>query len=195
MKVLTACLFASIALIANVTGQQPVDPSLIIPPPMVSEPTPIPLPPTIPGATPAFVSPDQPAVSNGLMMPSPKSEMLGLIPTFLVKNMSRALEFYREKLGFAIALQSESNYTAISRDLIQIGLALDKTLPKGRFSSCYVKMTRIDVYYAEVKSRGVKPTAELKTHPSKMREFSVTDPDGNILIFGEYVGQPAAIVP
>jgi len=49
-------------------------------------------------------------------------------------------------------------------------------------------MAQADAFYQEVKSRGIKLTSDWKNQPSKTREFSVTDPDGNILVLGEDVG-------
>ena len=98
------------------------------------------------------------------------------------------MEFYASKLGFALALQS-GNYVAVDRDNVQIGFVFDKNATKGYKPSFYIRMVRIDEYYRQVKATGVKLTTELKTSSSNMREFSLADPDGYTLIFGEYVGQ------
>jgi len=138
----------------------------------------------------AQVSPaaSDPNSSANLIVPELKPEMLDLIPTFSVADMRKAIDFYYNKLGFSIVLQSGAAYTAMGRDQVQIGLALDKGAAKVRKGSCYIQMTEVDRFYRDVVGRGVKPTSALKTQPSKMREFSVTDPDGDVLIFGEYVG-------
>ena len=184
-------ILVALATISNLPAQSGPASSLVLPPPQVTEPTPIPLPPTQPASRSAFVPGRRPAVPGadpGLFTPGVQPEMLDLIPTLLVRNMGKAVEYYNAMLGFGDVLQSGGSYTAIGRDFVQIGLALDKNAPKGRSGSCYIKMARVDVFYQEVKSRGVKLTSDLKNQPSKMREFSVTDPDGNILVFGEYVG-------
>ncbi len=49
-------------------------------------------------------------------------------------------------------------------------------------------MARVYDYYKKLMEKGVKPTTPLRTQPSKMREFSVTDPDGFTLISGDYTG-------
>ncbi|MFZ4681350.1 MAG: VOC family protein [Terrimicrobiaceae bacterium] len=184
-------VLVALATISNLPAQSGPNNSMVIPPPQVTEPTPIPLPPSPPATTPVFVPGSQPAIPGaapGLFTPGAKPEMLDLIPTLLVRNMGRSVEYYNAMLGFGVVLQSGGSYTAIGRDFVQIGLALDKNAPKGRYGSCYIKMARVDVFYQELKSRGVKMTSDLKNQPSRMREFSVTDPDGNILVFGEYVG-------
>lgn len=124
----------------------------------------------------------------GLIVPVPKPELLDLIPTFGVQDMQKSTAFYTGKLGFTVVLRSGSTYTAVGRDLVQIGLVTDKAASRAKSGSCYIKTSRIDELYRELKAAGVKITSDLKTQPSNMREFSVTDPDNNVLVFGEYVG-------
>ena len=140
----------------------------------------------LPPSSPPPASPASP--QPGLIMPTPKPELLDLIPTFGVKDMQKSTAFYSDKLGFAVVLRSGDNYTAIGRDLIQIGLVTDKGATRAKSGSCYIKTSRVDELYRELKAAGVKITSDLKTQTSNMREFSVTDPDNNVLVFGEYVG-------
>ncbi len=126
--------------------------------------------------------------TESLITPAPQPQLLDLIPTYPVENMQRALDFYTNKLGFSIVLQSGGTYASVGRDFVQIGLALSKGAAKGPKSSSYVNMNSIDVFYQTLVARGVKMARELKTQPSKMREFAVVDPDGNTLTFGEYTG-------
>ncbi len=134
-----------------------------------------------PSPTPPVVGPD------GLIHLEPKPEMIDLVPTFPVLTMSRAVDFYTKKLGFSVNLES-GNYVAVGRDLIQIGLVVDRNAPKGYKPNCYIRMAHIDEFYRSLKEKAVKFEAELKTQPTGMKEFSVKDPDGNTLIFGEYIG-------
>lgn len=124
---------------------------------------------------------------DGLIHLEAKPEMVDLIPTLSVTSLKQAVEFYANKLGFELILQS-GNYVAVGRDNVQIGFVADKNSIKGYKPSFYIRMVRIDDYFKQVKATGVKLATELKTSPTKMREFSLTDPDGYTLIFGEYVG-------
>jgi len=128
-------------------------------------------------------------VDPNLITPQQKSEMIDLIPTLLVADMRRSEAFYNDKLGFSIVLQN-GNYSSVGRDYVQIGLVQDRSIAKNpqRRGSFYIKISEIDSYYKEVKDRGVKITTELQLKPSKMKEFSVTDPDLNVIVFGEYTG-------
>ncbi len=119
-------------------------------------------------------------------IPVVKSEMLDLIPSFAVGSADKSVAFY-EKLGFTVVLRSGA-YTAVGRDAVQIGLFHTRSTAQAKPGSVYIQISRVDDFYNEVKSRGLKITSDLKTQPSKMREFSVTDPDNNTLVFGEYTG-------
>jgi predicted enzyme related to lactoylglutathione lyase len=124
---------------------------------------------------------------DGLIRLEAKPELVDLIPTLAVSSLKQAVEFYVSKLGFELQLQS-GNYVAVERDSVKIGFVYDKSAVKAYRPSFYIQMVRIDEYYKQVKATGVKLTAELKTSSSNMREFSLMDPDGYTLIFGEYMG-------
>lgn len=124
---------------------------------------------------------------DGLIHLVAKPEMVDLIPTLAVSSLKQAVEFYAKTLGFHLIMQS-GNYVAIGRESVQIGFVMDKNAVKGYRPSMYIRMVRIDDFYKAVQATGVKLTSELKTSSSNMKEFSVTDPDGYTLIFGEYVG-------
>ncbi len=113
-------------------------------------------------------------------------EMLDLIPSFAVGSADKSVAFY-EKLGFSVVLRSGA-YTAVGREAVQIGLFHTRSTAQAKPGSVYIQISRVDDFYNEVKSRGLKITSDLKTQPSRMREFSVTDPDNNTLVFGEYTG-------
>ena len=144
-----------------------------------------------------LVVPSSPAQTNketnikpgpdGLIRIEPQPEMVDLIPTLTVASLKQAVEFYANKLGFELILQS-GNYVKVGRDNVQIGFVADKNVPKGYKPSFYIQMVRIDDYFKQIKASGVKLATEHKTSPSNMREFSLVDPDGYTLIFGEYVG-------
>jgi len=140
----------------------------------------IPLPSDTPGAT----IPTESLIAAA----PPQPQMMDIIPTYPVENMQRALDYYVNKIGFALVLQSGGTYASVGRDYAQIGLALSKGAAKGPKSSSYVNMNNIDVFYQGLVAKGVKMARELKTQPSKMREFAIIDPDGNTLTFGEYTG-------
>ncbi|MFZ4779575.1 MAG: VOC family protein [Terrimicrobiaceae bacterium] len=137
--------------------------------------------------TPAKAQTNTQVAPDGLIHLEAKPELVDLIPTLAVTSLKQAVEFYANKLGFEMILQS-GNYVAVGRENVQIGFVFDKNASKGYKPSFYIRMVRIDDYYKEVKDTGVKLATELKTSTSNMKEFSLVDPDGYTLIFGEYMG-------
>jgi catechol 2,3-dioxygenase-like lactoylglutathione lyase family enzyme len=101
--------------------------------------------------------------------------------------MESAVTFYTGKLGFDVAFRNGGVYTIVRRDGVEIGLALDRTGSRSGRGSCYVKMTGVDSMYSELVANGVAIAHELKNEAYGMREFMVTDPEGNTVNFGEAV--------
>ena len=106
---------------------------------------------------------------------------------FNVRDMSAALDFYTTKLGFRVAFQNGAVFAIVSRDGIEISLALDRSGFAGGKGGCYLKMEGIDAFHEELIGKGVAMTHPLKTEAYRMREFMIADPDGNTLNFGEPV--------
>jgi len=113
------------------------------------------------------------------------------MPGFSVREMARAVEFYVEKLGFRVTFTNGSVFTIVARDGVEIGLMLDRGGKAGH-GGCYLKMTGVDSLYQELLAKNLTMTHELKTESYGMREFMVTDPDGNTVNFGEWMGRPIA---
>jgi uncharacterized glyoxalase superfamily protein PhnB len=107
---------------------------------------------------------------------------------FCVHDMERALAFYTTKLGFQVTFRNGAVYTIFSRDNIEISLALDRSGTRIGKGSCYLELEGIDSLHEELTGKGVAMTHPLKTESYGLREFMITDPDGNTLNFGEPAG-------
>ncbi len=142
------------------------------------------------GLSPASLSPTNPEASpTPELTPVIRPQIVDAIPTLSVSDLARSAKFYASRLGFAVLLTTGSDYMAVGRDAVEIGLVTFKGRSPANRGSCYVKVSGIDALREEFKVRGVNVTSELQTKPSRMREFTVLDPDENTLIFGEYVGK------
>jgi uncharacterized glyoxalase superfamily protein PhnB len=78
-------------------------------------------------------------------------------------------------------------FTIVSRDGIEISLGLDRSGNKAGKAGCYLKVTGIEAFHEELIGKGVEMTHPLKTEVYQMKEFMITDPDGNTINFGEVV--------
>jgi len=107
--------------------------------------------------------------------------------SFGVRDMAAALDFYTTKLDFRVTFQNGAVYSIVTRDGIAIALALHHSGAHPNPGSGYIKLEGIEALHAELLGKGVAMTHPLKTESYGMREFMITDPDGNTLNFGEPV--------
>jgi catechol 2,3-dioxygenase-like lactoylglutathione lyase family enzyme len=108
----------------------------------------------------------------------------GISPWFPVSDVTAAVAFYRERLGFDLGWiwGDPPTHANVCRGAIDISLALESS--KARTGEAYVGLRGVDAYYAELRARGVE-VGELADRPYGMRDFALVDPDGNRLVFGE----------
>ena len=111
-------------------------------------------------------------------------------PTLRVADMRRALAFYEGQLGFRCAfkvhddLHPEIPYAIVQRDRVAIHLQLSKA---AGASGCYITVDEVDALYAEFERAGVTIARPIEDSSYGMRDFNVTDADGNILGFGQTI--------
>jgi catechol 2,3-dioxygenase-like lactoylglutathione lyase family enzyme len=113
-------------------------------------------------------------------------EVTRLFPVFAVSDLVAAIDFYRDKLGFALAWTWGTPATRAGVRLDRIEIQLDCAgggAPPGP-SVVYCHMVGVASYYAACKARGVPFALELGERPWGMVDFRVVDPDGNRIGFG-----------
>src|SRR5450432_532402 len=129
-------------------------------------------------------------------MSTPKAtaiaQITGLSPQFLVDDLTIALDYYGDKLGFATDFVYDSFYASVSRDGFSIHL---KCAPKtvsdrahrreNEHLDASIAVRGIDALYEELKSRGARITRQLEARPWACKDFYVEDADGYILCFSE----------
>jgi uncharacterized glyoxalase superfamily protein PhnB len=116
-------------------------------------------------------------------------------PHFLVADVRRAAEYYRDKLGFQIIgyfFEDPPVFGMVDRDGAEIHL---KRTDNGRGGSnrawagdavdCYIRCDGVDRLHEEFKNRG----AEILLPPTQriygMKEMEVRDGEGYVLCFGQ----------
>jgi|SRR5215471_11307375 len=113
-------------------------------------------------------------------------EFEAVSPVFPVSDVPAALTFYCERLGFDLGWTwgDPPTHANVCRGRISLSLALD---PSGAGSgNAYVQLSGVDAYFAELRDRNLI-LGELADRPYGMRDFSVTDPSSNRLVFGESI--------
>lgn len=108
-------------------------------------------------------------------------------PFLATEDLSAALAFYLDKLGFSLAWEwgHPTELAAVCRGEVELTLASRADAKPGGISRLYLHIDGIDDYHAQLLAAGVAITVAIGDRPYGMRDFSVTDPAGNVLCFGQ----------
>ncbi len=103
------------------------------------------------------------------------------------KSVTRA--YYTGKLGFRVfGTVDYSGYLMVQKDNIQIHFFEYKGLdPKKNYGQVYIRTNAIDTLYQSFMENKIPihPAGPLEVKPWGQKEFSVLDPDNNLLTFGQ----------
>ena len=108
--------------------------------------------------------------------------LVAAIPKLASLDIERSLDFY-EGLGFRRG-GAWPDYGIVERDGVQlhVWLCADPRIPSE--TACRIVVTGIDDLHAQYAARGViHPNGALADKPWGVREFSILDPDGNLVTF------------
>lgn len=114
-----------------------------------------------------------------------------LWPLLLVQDIERSLAFYRDRLGFTVVDQAESQGKAfwcrVERDGVSLMLqhAEEDDGPaagRGRGVTFYIVCHDADALFAEFASRGLALAPPQNTYYG-MRQLFVPEPDGYVVCF------------
>ena len=116
-----------------------------------------------------------------------ESIMVGAATVFVVRDMAASVAHYRDALGFDVTFEygEPIYYACLCRDEVQLHLlaaSATKRLP-GNGGLC-IFVRDVDAVHAELVAHGanvIKPPAD---YAYGMRDFDVTDLDGNQITFG-----------
>ncbi len=109
-------------------------------------------------------------------------------PKLPMRNKSVTKDFYVNKLGFQIFGADYEGYLMVQKDHIQIHFFEFKGLDsKENYAQVYIRTDDIDAWYqlALNKKVSMPEAGHLEIKPWQQKEFSVLDPDHNLLTFGQ----------
>lgn len=107
-----------------------------------------------------------------------------------MRNKATTKQFYTEKLGFVQFGGDYDDYLMVSRDEIQIHFFGFSDLdPKQNYGQVYIRTNQIDELYRSYleKKVTIHPNGALQQKPWGQKEFSILDPDNNLLTFGQEI--------
>ncbi|MGC4100959.1 bleomycin resistance protein [Ferruginibacter sp.] len=112
-------------------------------------------------------------------------------PKLPMRNKAATRDYYVNQLGFRqLGSVDYDGYLMLEKDNIQIHFFEFKELdPKENYGQVYIRTNDIDNLYQSLLNNKVKihPNGPLQTKPWQQREFSLLDPDNNLLTFGQAV--------
>ena len=110
-------------------------------------------------------------------------------PKLPMRNKELTKVFYEKSLNFIIVGEYD-DYLIVAKDQIEIHFFLFENLnPKENYGQVYIRTDDINMLYRLVLENKVNihPNAPLQTKPWGQKEFSLLDPDRNLLTFGEKI--------
>lgn len=125
---------------------------------------------------------------------SKEQKLFGIAPYFVVADVVKSAEFYRDMLGFDFdTIWGEPpQFVIVHRDEVHIMLKSEsgESHPNAYVNpnavwDAYIWIADAGALYEEFKSRGVKITREIEDMDYGCRDFDVEDDSGYILCFGQ----------
>jgi hypothetical protein len=109
-------------------------------------------------------------------------------PKLPMRNKSVTKDYYSNQLGFEQFGGDYDGYLMVQKDNIQIHFFEFKELdPKENYGQVYIRTNDIDTFYQWLLDNkiAIHPNGHLELKPWKQKEFSLLDPDNNLLTFGQ----------
>jgi len=112
-------------------------------------------------------------------------------PKLPMRNKTITKDFYVNQLGFQVwGNATFDGYLMVYQDAVQIHFFEFKDLdPKENYGQVYIRTDNIDTLYQGLLDRKIEihPNGELEIKPWGQKEFSILDPDNNLLTFGQSI--------
>ena len=115
--------------------------------------------------------------------------LVSINPKLPMRNRSITIDYYINSLGFKkVGKIDYPDYLMIEKDDIEIHFFLFEALEsKENYGQVYIRTNDIELLYQSLLNANVPihPNGALATKPWGQKEFSLLDPDNNLLTFGE----------
>ena len=122
--------------------------------------------------------------------------LISVNPKLPMRNKAVTRDYYITRLGFRdIGTEDFEDYLILQKDTIEIHFFKFEDIdPLNNYGQIYIRTNDIENLYQLIIQSGVNvhPNGQLMTKPWQQKEFSLLDPDHNLLTFGEKIN-PIAI--
>lgn len=110
-------------------------------------------------------------------------------PKLPMRNKTQTRSYYVNQLGFRdISASDYEGYLILSKDQVELHFFEFKELkPSENYGQVYIRTKAIEELYQSLLNKGVPihPQGPLEDKPWGQKEFSLLDPDNNLLTFGQ----------
>jgi hypothetical protein len=116
-----------------------------------------------------------------------QSRLTSIAPKLPMRSKSATYDYYVNKLHFE-SHGDYPDYLMVSKEDIEIHFFLFTELdPLENYAQVYIRLDGIESYYQSLLDNkiSIHPNAPLQSKPWGQKEFSLLDPDHNLLTFGE----------
>jgi len=110
-------------------------------------------------------------------------------PKLPMRDKTATKTFYLQ-MGFQQYGGDYDEYLMMEKDQVQIHFFEFKALdPKENYGQVYIRTNAIDNLYQDMlnKKVAIHPAGNLQAKPWGQKEFSILDPDNNLLTFGQSI--------
>jgi len=115
--------------------------------------------------------------------------LIDINPKLPMRDKTVTSNFFINNLGFhRYGSTDYDEYLMLQKDNIQIHFFEFKELdPKQNYGQVYIRTDEIDELYQSMleKKISIHPAGDLQIKPWGQKEFSILDPDNNLLTFGQ----------
>jgi glyoxalase/bleomycin resistance protein/dioxygenase superfamily protein len=128
-------------------------------------------------------------------MSRPECEFYRLAPQFVVPDVVKSAEYYRDKFGFDIIgyFLDPPVFAIVRRDGAEIHLGksdkgevnLNDSVRKGLGTDTYIFISDVSSLHEELKSRGANILEGPVERPYNRTEITVVDENGYQIVFGQ----------
>jgi hypothetical protein len=112
-----------------------------------------------------------------------------IIPKLPMRDKMLTKEFYLNQLSFEL-ISDYGEYILLKKDQIEIHFFEFKSLdPLENYGQVYIRVVDIDKLYKTLLDNtiAIHPNGHLEVKPWGQKEFSLLDPDHNLLTFGQAI--------
>ncbi len=112
-------------------------------------------------------------------------------PKLPMRDKAITKKYYCNDLNFVeFGNADHEEYLMLQKDNVQIHFFIFKTLePTENYGQVYIRTDDIEKLYESMLAKNIKihPSGNLSVKPWGQKEFSLLDPDNNLLTFGQSV--------